>query len=79
MSKLNVGVGDDFPINDAQETHAYSCGRARAHWAARRAARRERWAAWCAFWHREKADDRAPKPETDASYTDVPPFKDKGA
>ena len=77
MSKLNIGVGDDFPLNDATETDAYPCGRARAHWAARRAARRERWRAWCAYWH---GPDRNSKPAQggDASYTDVPPRKDVG-
>lgn len=79
MSKLNIGIGDEFPINEANGTEAHPCGRVRAHLSARRAARRERWRAWCAFWH---GADRKPKPpaqEGDASYADVPPRKDGGA
>ena len=35
MSKLNIGVGEDFPLNDAQknETGDHPCA---AHWRARR-------------------------------------------
>lgn len=72
MSKVHIGVGDEFPVNEGSETGAYPCGQMRAHWVARRAARRERWRAWCAYWHQP---DRKPKAETharDASYTDVP-------
>lgn len=86
MSKIEVGVGEDFPINDAEtaggDPHAYRCGGRRAHWAkrratweARRAARRERWARFCAFWSGERPQSRPEKPKGDASYSDVPPFK----
>ncbi|MFN0023515.1 MAG: hypothetical protein ACKVS5_06405 [Parvularculaceae bacterium] len=32
MSKLNVGVGEDFPLNDAPKNDGHPC----AHWRARR-------------------------------------------
>jgi hypothetical protein len=73
MSRLNIGVGDEFPLNEASGPESYPCGRMRAHWRARREARRERWLAWCAFWHGAPATGKAPAPAGDASYTDVPP------
>jgi hypothetical protein len=73
MSKMNIGVGDDFPVNEASGAEAYPCGRLRAHWAERRAARRERWRAWCAYWHGADRNSQAPTQGGDASYTDVPP------
>lgn len=77
MSKMNIGVGDEFPVNESPETDSYPCGRVRAHWAARRAARRERWRQWCAFWHGADKKPRAPAQGGDASYTDVPPRDQK--
>lgn len=77
MSKIEVGVGEDFPINDATDTHPYSCGRVRAHWAARRQARRERWRKWCARWQAPDGDPKPPAQEGDASYSDVSPARGK--
>jgi hypothetical protein len=83
MSKVHIGVGDEFPLEDARQDAGYACGgrwahweRRRAYWAERRAARRERWAAWCAFWHGAPKDAGRPAAEGDASSTDVPPRKD---
>jgi hypothetical protein len=88
MSRLNIGVGDAFPIEDAQasrDKRPYACGGGRrAHWAARyaawearRAARRARWLAWCAFWH--GATPKAAAPNQDASYADGPASDDRDA
>jgi hypothetical protein len=73
MSKVHIGIGDDFPVHETSGQDAYSCGRIRGHWAARRAARRERWRAWCEYWHGHKDREAAPTQSGDASYTDVPP------
>jgi hypothetical protein len=73
MSKVHIGVGDDFPVNEATGPEAHPCGRRRAYWAARRAARRERWRAWCEYWRGQTEPERPHAPPGDASYTDVPP------
>ncbi len=86
MSKVHIGVGDDFPVEDAggpaDDARPYPCGGRRAHWekrraywAARHAARQERWNRWCAFWHGSRANSAPETAKTDASYSDVPPFK----
>lgn len=72
MSKVHIGVGDDFPVNEATGVGAHPCGRRYAAWAARREARRERWQAWCEYWHGRSQPERPPAPGGDASYTDVP-------
>jgi hypothetical protein len=77
MSKVNVGVGDEFPIHEVTGSGATPCGRVRAHWQARREARYERLRAWCAFWHGAPDKPAAPASSGDASYTDVPPLDKK--